>query len=164
VGCNFFLSKSCFVVYWRAPWVHGVSECGDFWLISLKIWQNSQKEIPKRVFVALARDFDFCLHSPKKNPIRVCHWLGFFVYLLGFGIWNTNREARERERERERGGGTTKSTTNFVIVWRLLPGLRFYLDPARKLCAIPNLQRRFLVGVLFFFVFWFFCFCTRVEA
>jgi hypothetical protein len=35
------------------------------------------KEIPKRLFVALARDFYFCLHSPKKNPIRVCHLLGF---------------------------------------------------------------------------------------
>jgi len=98
----------------------------------------------------------FCLHSPKKNPIRVCHLLGFFVYLLGFGIWNTNSEARKRERERERGWGTTNSTTNFVIVWKLLPGLRFYLDPARKLCTIPNLQRRFLVGVLVgVLVFWF---------
>jgi hypothetical protein len=60
------------------------------------------------------------------------------------------RSERERERERERRGGTTKSTTNFVILWKLLSGLRFYLDPARKLCAIPNLQRRFLVGVLVF--------------
>jgi len=73
---------------------------------------------------------------------------------LAFG---TQTAKQERERERERGWGTTNSTTNFVIVWKLLPGLRFYLDPARKLCTIPNLQRRFLVGVLVFF-FGFFVF------
>jgi hypothetical protein len=58
------------------------------------------KEIPKRLFVALAREFYCCLHSPKKNPIRVCQLLGFLVQLLGFGIWNTNRETRKREREK----------------------------------------------------------------
>jgi len=75
------------------------------WRLLIIFRQNmakfAKKEIPKRLFVALGTWLSFL--SPlatKKTLLGFVSYLGFFVYLLGFGIWNTNTEARKRQRDR----------------------------------------------------------------
>jgi len=73
-----------------------------------------------------------------------------------------HRSKKETERDRETGGGTTYSTTNFVILWtsflsRSCEKALYNSESAKKIFG-------WCFGFFFFFFFWFFCFCTVVEA
>jgi len=105
--------------------------------------RNSQKTFCRVRHVT----FIFVSTRHKKNPIRVCQL--FRVFCLLIRVWHLEHKHRSKK-ETERQAGEWHSRRPIL----LFSGLRFYLDPARKACTIPNLHRRFLVGVLVFVPEW----------